>query len=195
MGYLLLGEEFNIPEGLHYMRNEQQTHIKTLGEFMDWVDKLRPRKCLFRGLPNQKHSIEASTWRRLTSEQDSNNIEKFLEINEGLIRDARLQGHDSKDGRKLSNFEILAELQHFRAATFLIDFTYSAQVALWFACRQSFKDPPNSKELSDGKVDVIFVNPDRVIEVTPELMNVDTSFFFEAKDDGTYPLYLWEPGN
>ena len=161
---------------------------------MDWADELRPEKCLFRGLPNQKHSIEASAWRRLTNEQDSNNIDKLLEINEGLIRDARLRGFDSKDDRKLSDLEILAELQHFRASTFLIDFTYSAQVALWFACQQRFKDPHNSKELSDGKVCAVFVNPDRIVEVTPELLNQDISVFFEANADGTYPLYRWEPG-
>ena len=176
------------------MQSEEQFEIERLSDFMDWVDELRPEKCLFRGLPNQKHSIEASAWRRMTNEQDSNNIDKLLEINEGLIRDARLRGFDSKEDRKLSDLEILAELQHFRASTFLIDFTYSAQVALWFACQQRFKNPQNSKELSDGKVCAVFVNPDRIIEVTPELLNQDISVFFEANTDGTYPLYRWEPG-
>ena len=161
---------------------------------MNWVDELRPERYLFRGLPNEEHSIEASAWRRLTNEQDSNNIDKLLEINEGLIRDARLRGFDTKDDRKLSDLEILAELQHFRASTFLIDFTYSAQVALWFACQQRFKDPQNSKKLSDGKVCAVFVNPDRIVEVTPELLNQDISVFFEANADGTYPLYRWAPG-
>ena len=176
------------------MQNEQPTDIKTLGGFMDWVDRLRPRKCLFRGLPNREHSTEASAWRRLKNEQDSDNIDKLLEINSGLVRDARLRGYDEKEERKLSDLEILAELQHFRAATFLIDFTYSPQVALWFACGQSFKDPQNSNEFSDGKVCAVFVNPDRVIEVTPGLLRQDISFFFEANADGTYPLYWWEPG-
>lgn len=175
------------------MQNEQQIHIERLSNFMDWVDELRPEKCLFRGMPNQEHSIEASAWRRLANEQDSNNIDKLLEINHGLIEDARLRGFDIKGNRKLSDLEILAELQHFRASTFLIDFTYSAQVALWFACQQRFKDPQNSKELSDGKVCVVVVNPDRIIEVTPELLNQDISVFFEANVDGTYPLYWWEP--
>ena len=185
---------FIIREGVNHLQNEQHFEIERLGDFMDWVDELRPEKCLFRGLPNQEHSIEASAWRRLTNEQDSNNIDKLLEINEGLIRDARLRGFDSKDDRKLSDLEILAELQHFRASTFLIDFTYSAQVALWFACQQRFKDSQNTKELSDGKVCAVFVNPDRIIEVTPELLNQDISFFFEANADGTYPLYRWAPG-
>ena len=176
------------------MQNEQQFYIEKLSDFMEWVDEVRPEKCLFRGLPNQKHSIEASAWRRLTNEQDSNDIDKLLEINEGLIRDARLRGFDSKDDRKLSDLEILAELQHHRASTFLIDFTYSAQVALWFACQQRFKNPQNTKEFSDGKVCAVFVNPDKIIEVTPELLNQDISVFFEANSDGTYPLYRWEPG-
>ena len=174
------------------MQNEQPTEIETLSEFMEWVDRLRPRKCLFRGLSNKEHSIEASAWRRLMNEQD--NIDKLLEINEGLIKDARLRGYDCKDERKLADLEILAELQHFRASTFLIDFTYSAQVALWFACQRKFKDPPNSEEPSDGKVGVVFDNPDGIIEVKPELLDEDISFFFEAKADGRYALYRWEPG-
>ena len=174
------------------MQNEQPTYIETLSEFMEWVDRLRPRKCLFRGLSNKEHSIEASAWRRLMNEQD--NIDKLLEINEGLIKDARLRGYDCKDERKLADLEILAELQHFRASTFLIDFTYSAQIALWFACQRKFKDPPNSEEPSDGKVGVVFDNPDGIIEVKPELLDEDISFFFEAKADGRYSLYRWEPG-
>ena len=46
-----------------------------------------------------------------------------------MIEDARLQGLDEKDGRELEDLEIFAELQHHGAATCLIDFTYSAQVA------------------------------------------------------------------
>ena len=105
---------------------------------MDWVDELRSEICLFRGLPNKAHSIEASAWRRLTNEQDSNNIDKLLEINEGLISDARDQKFHIKDERELRELEILAELQHFRAATFLIDFTYSALVALWVCLSATF---------------------------------------------------------
>lgn len=175
------------------MQNEQQSYIKTLSEFMDWVDELRPKKCLFRGMPNQEHDIEASAWRRLTNQQDSNNIDKMIEINEGLIEEARLRGFDFKDDRKLSDLEVLAELQHFRASTFLIDFTHSAQVALWFGCQERFKDPQKPKELSDGKVCVVVVNPDRIIKVTPELLKEDISVFFEANADGTYPIYSWEP--
>ena len=80
---------------------------------MDWVDELRPEKCLFRGLPNQKHSIEASAWRRLTNEQDSNNIDKLFEINEGLIRDVRLRVSTPKT---TENFPIWKSSQNFNTS-------------------------------------------------------------------------------
>ena len=176
------------------MQNEEHINIETLSEFIDWADELRPEICLFRGLPNRNHSIEASAWRRLTGEQDSNNIDKLIELNKGLISDARDRRFHIKDHGELSDLEILAELQHFRASTFLIDFTYSAQVALWFACQERFKDPHHPKELSDGKVSVVFVNPDRIKKVTPELLKQDISVFFETDTDGRTPLYWWEPG-
>ena len=145
------------------MAQKEPTQITTLNQFIEWIDQLKEQtehsnlgRCLFRGLSNKEHSIEASAWHRLTHEADKNNLERFLEINRGLINDARLYEHDRKNGRELKDLEILAELQHFRAATCLIDFTYSAQVALWFACQSSHKKPPDSEELADGKVCVIF---------------------------------------
>lgn len=120
------------------MDKKEATYITTLNQYIEWVENLKkqreeqlnPVKCLFRGLSNEKYPIEASAWRRLTHEEDKNNLEIFLEINKGLIRDARLFEHDRRTGRELSDLEILSELQHFRAATCLIDFTYSAQIAL-----------------------------------------------------------------
>ena len=63
----------------------------------------------------------------------------LLKVNKDLIKEARRQGHDQKNGQQLSDLELLAELQHFRAATCLIDFTRSALVALWFAVSQTPK--------------------------------------------------------
>ena len=85
---------------------------------------------------NTLTKMEASAYRRLpeTERNDPNNL---LKINQELIDKACLLGHDHKDGRYLSDLELLAELQHFGAATCLIDFTRSAQIALWSACQQS----------------------------------------------------------
>ena len=172
------------------MATREPTYITTLNKFIDWVEELKepreqlnPGKYLFRGLSNKKHSIEASAWRRLTDEENRSNLEKFLEMNTGLIRDARLYEHDRKNGRELSDLEILAELQHFRAATCLIDFTYSAQVALWFACQSN----------SHGTVGAVLDNTDKIREITSELLVQEIDYFFEADAEGVYPLYRWQP--
>jgi FRG domain len=54
-----------------------------------------------------------------------------------LIDHARLDGHGHLDGRRLSDLEVLARLQHHGAATRLVDFTSNALIALWFACRDT----------------------------------------------------------
>lgn len=51
-----------------------------------------------------------------------------------------MKGLDRIEGRKLSEIEILAELQHNGAATCLVDFTFNALVALWFACSGDSKN-------------------------------------------------------
>lgn len=166
------------------------TYITTLREFIEWLEELNPGKYLFRGLSDSGHHIEASAWHRLNVGKNENDLEKFLEINKRLISDARTQEHGDKDGRKLSDLEILAELQHFRAATCLIDFTYSAQVALWFAC-QVKSDGTNL----DGKVTAVLGNRDGINEITPELVEkeIDFYYFFETEASGRYPLYRWQP--
>ena len=182
------------------MAKKELSRITTLNEFIEWVEELKKEaeqsnlgKCLFRGLSNKEYSIEASAWRRLKHEADKNNLGIFLEINTGLINDARLYEHNRRNGRELENLEILAELQHFRVATCLIDFTYSAQVALWFACQSSYRKSPNPEELADGKVSVVFDNANRIEQITPDLLNKEISSFFETNEDGIYPLYQWQP--
>ena len=182
------------------MVQEKPIQITTLNQFIEWVEQLKEQtehsnlgRCLFRGLSNKEYSIEASAWRRLMDQADQNNLEKLLEINRGLINDARLYEHDRENGRELTDLEILAKLQHFRVATCLIDFTYSAQVALWFACQSSHKKTPDSEELADGKVCVIFDKPSKIRQITPELLNQGLDYFFETGEDGVYPLYQWQP--
>jgi FRG domain len=56
------------------------------------------------------------------------------EYETSLLNEARLRGHDYLQGRRLSDLELLGVLQHFGAATRLLDFSRNAYVALWFAC-------------------------------------------------------------
>lgn len=184
------------PEGGETERSgtTELLQIGTLNEFLDWVQQLAPEEYLFRGISNEDHDIEASAYRRLKREENRN-LGKFLEINMELIKEARLRGHDQKNGRELSDLELLAELQHFRAATCLIDFTYNAQVALWFACQPSFKSPADSDEPSDGKVVAVRNNPSKFKEITPDLLDreIKIDSFFQGNEDEGSQLYQWQP--
>ena len=53
-----------------------------------------------------------------------------------LLGRARLAGHDERTGRVLSDLELAAVLQR-GAATRLLDCTYNAYIALWFASRDT----------------------------------------------------------
>lgn len=150
--------------------------IKTLNDLVEWVEQLKIGDYIFRGVSSKCYGIQASTYRRLKDEND-NSFARLLEINEGLIENARLLGHDEREGQEdFSDLEMLAQLQHYRAATCLIDFTYSAQVALWFACQ------PSSAKNQDGKIVAVRNNPHEVKEITSELLKKKNKVFFQIRE-------------
>ena len=177
------------------MGKVEPTQVKTVSEFMGWAAQFNQGRYLFRGVTNKDYNISASAYRRLKNTQDSGEnrsveFEKFVQINRGLIRDVRLRDLDWKNGRKLRDLEILAELQHFRAATCLIDFTYNALIALWFTCDQ------NSQDASEcGKVVAVQTGQGHQFrDVTLELLEKDIDYFFLG-NEGEVPqqLYKWQP--
>ena len=174
-------------------QSEESDPITTLVEFMAWAKHFDGGAHVFRGVPNETFGIQASAYRR--PEEGQRSFEKFLYINRDLIREARLRGYgyDQKDGRELTPLEILAGLQHFKAATCLIDFTHSAQIALFFACQLPPKEcQPTSKEPANGKVFAVRNQPPKFKEITPELLaEKDIDAFL--KDEEESQLYSWQP--
>ena len=181
------------------LRNIAGIRITTLNGFMEWVQQFDSGSYLFRGVPNAAYRIEASAFRR--PKETDRDFEKFLQINRVLISDARLQGYDEKDGRKLKDLEILAEFQHFGAATCLIDFTYNALVALWFACQPDSKIPQDSSKSPNGKVYAVQNEPPRFQEITSALLEKEIDYFFQNSGNKRlqFPqlqskqLYQWKP--
>ncbi len=167
--------------------------VTTVSEFIEWAAQFNQGGYLFRGVTNEEYNISASAYRRLKNIDESPegrviDFEKFVQINSGLIRDVRLQDMDWKNGRKLRDLEILAELQHYRAATCLIDFTYNALVALWFACA------PSSTNACGKVVAVHTGRGHQFREVTLELLEKDIDYFFLGNEGGIHQqLYKWQP--
>ena len=181
--------------------NEQTTTentIKTLDEFIAWANQFDEGEYVFRGVPNKAYKIQASAYRR--PEESDRNFEKFLNINKDLIRTARQRGYDRKDGREWSDLEILVELQHYGAATCLIDFSYSAQIALWFACRHFQKKDENGESQNinkppHGKVSVMQMKRSKFTEITSDFMrgDVERTIDYFLKEPKGSPLYYLKP--
>ena len=164
--------------------------IKTLAEFMKWAKRFNPGKYVFRGVPNETYGIQASAYRR--PEKNYRDFDKFLKINKDLVDEAKLRGYNERDGRQLENLEILAELQHYGAATCLIDFSYSAQVALWFACEQDSKTSQDSDNPLNGKVFAVHHrSSDDFEEIKPDSLSMEIDEFLRGSENSQ--MYHWQP--
>ena len=94
----------------------------------------------YRGQKNSQWPLHSAATRRLIKEHGNevlshadfrNKYRKYHR--ETLVEPARARGFDVDQGHVVSDLQLLSKLQHFRAATGLLDFTWSPLVALWFA--------------------------------------------------------------
>ena len=108
----------------------------------------------FRGQENKDWPLVSSATRRLRNYYRKEELDAiqhlqrcYIEYHKDVLLDpARINGFGVEEGRNLSDLEILAKLQHFGAATGLLDFTKNGVIALWFACQN---------EKHDGKIFII----------------------------------------
>ncbi len=111
--------------------------IKSIEEFIAQTKQLEGRLLLYRGLANADWEVESSAHRRIKESQGASPPPiVFQSYIYRLLDNAGLQGFREHQDRRLSDLELLAELQHYGAATCLIDFTTNALIALWFACEE-----------------------------------------------------------
>ena len=105
-----------------------------------------------------------------------------------LLDPARTAGFGIENGRELTDLELLAKLQHFGAATALLDFTWNPLVALWFACQ------PNEEGETHGKVFAVNLNKQQnFIQVPYEKIKQKPRIEdFLSPEESNVPLY-WEP--
>ena len=145
----------------------------------------------YRGQECSQWPLRSGATRRLIAEhgtdivQDPDFQQLYTDYHRNtLIEPARTQGFGFEAGRRLSDLQVLAKLQHLGSPTGLLDFTWSPLVALWFACQ----DPAH-----DGKVFVINTNdPILVAKVSSDeaFQDLDTIFLYSS----TPPhLSFWEP--
>ena len=145
----------------------------------------------YRGQGNSAWALHSSATVRLIEEHGTDILEdpdfQQLYINyhvETLLEPAKALGFGSESGRRLSDLELLAKLQHFGARTGLLDFTRSPLVALWFAC-ESLN--------SDGKLYVINTNnPIGISNISNAEIAQEAASVFSRPSSPPYFSY-WEP--
>ena len=155
--------------------------ITSVEEFIAWTKRLDVRMLLYRGLADADWRVESSASRRLTVSSEDPPPVNFQNYIRQLLDNASLHGFRYQRDRELSDLELLAELQHFGAATCLIDFTENGLIALWFACQEK----PNT----NGKVAALATdNPDRFFTVTYDHLRRPIMEFLNKGE-----LWQWTP--
>ena len=157
--------------------------IKSVEEFIEWTKQLDGQLLLYRGLADADWEVESSAQRRIRVSEEEPPPVTFQNYIVQLLDTSGLQGFRYQHDRKLSDLELLAELQHYGAATCLIDFTENALVALWFACREELQE--------DGKVVAMATGDlDRFTTVRYEDLNKPIVDFLNKGK-----LWKWTPSN
>lgn len=89
---------------------------------------------MWRGQADQSWLLHSSGYRRVAKDRPDATEQNLAYYERQLLRRATHAGYRHVDGRTLSDFELLARLQHHGAATRLLDTTRNAMVGVYFAC-------------------------------------------------------------
>jgi len=88
---------------------------------------------MWRGQSNEEWLLHSAAYRRVSLSGKASE-RSVVSYEEYLLEKASHKGFRWVEGRELSDFELLARLQHHGAATRLLDATRSVLVGLYFAC-------------------------------------------------------------
>ena len=162
-----------------------------LRKISDATNKLGVGTYAYRGQGNAHWPLHSAATRRLRRHRGEGvqNSPEFPSLyldyhNSTLIAPARTQGLGVELGRELSDLQLLAKLQHLRAATGFLDFSWNPLVGLWFACEE-----PDV----EGKLFVINVNdPIQLAMISKDEVEQPVSRLFLPKGESPSMTY-WEP--
>ncbi len=114
---------------------EPETPIELLNLIAFGGDGVDTAVRMWRGQSDEQWLLDSAAYRKIRLSKSDDRLEwKVAYYETGLLERARHRGLGVIDGRKLSDFELLARLQHHGAATRLIDTSRSGLIALYFAC-------------------------------------------------------------
>lgn len=139
---------------------------------------------MWRGQADISWPIHSSAFRRILMKKEIPSEIDLINYEKRMLKQADHKGYRYLEGRRLSDLELLARLQHHGAATRLMDFTRSALVALWFCCSSQ----PNNTGLLLG------VHSDYLCGYESELDERPYKDFIKKLENLKHPV-TWEPPN
>ncbi|MXX98072.1 MAG: FRG domain-containing protein [Rhodothermaceae bacterium] len=182
-------------KGANYSSNLMAIH--SVQEFLDCLplaaNGTPSGEFLYRGQADSSWRVDCSAVRRLVASQNKNlengPIQQALVgyLHSLLSEVSRYVGTCAELPPGCTQLHVLAQLQHFGAATGLIDFTLDPLKALWFASQGS----PDK----DGAVYVLPRADLRKIDELDVRANDALSYFYGPANMWENPPYVWEPKN
>lgn len=117
---------------------QETEHLYAYFKFISQLVNDDKGPILFRGQKCCRWQLAASAERRIQADfgYEIGEIpgDLYYWYHKNLIDQIKLKGLHRRETRELFDLEILAELQHYGAATGLLDFSRNSLIALWFAC-------------------------------------------------------------
>ena len=97
--------------------------IKTVEEFIAWTKQVKGGAFVYRGMADASWKVESSAYRRIRQSDETPPPAVLQTYIEQLLESAKRRGFQERQGKSDKDLELLADLQHYGAATCLIDFT------------------------------------------------------------------------
>lgn len=138
------------------------------------------------GWPLVSGAIQRIVGKSIKAEEFVDYHKELIGYHKDLLELAKsIGGNQDSKGRELGDLELLAKLQHYGAATCLLDMTSNFSIAIWFACQEAEGQEQNDIG-EDGKVFIVPMNP----------ANTQVDLFKVRPDElGKAIDYFLNPGN
>lgn len=183
--------------------------ITSFDELVDVIQKVmrfstsKNRTFAWRGQVDANWALHSSIYRRACLSKGRVLTEKDItDVETKIITDLHRWGlHSSSETGRLSILNQLAMLQHYGSPTRLIDITFNAWVAVWFAVEEKWTQGVRLADDKDARLFAIDVSG-RLINEMKELRKWEDSLTRPWKPENdfcqqtwTTNVYAWKPSN